>query len=499
MGLKYDKPYNKQEILDNYGKEVCDKLMKDPAHKFRANTGIELIHKEPTKEELERIWINWNLMDDEQKKLSDKESIRLFGKNNMEHYNELINLYENWQMQIYTEQSQSPNKANIKVILTELYPMVDSRFKGSGTMTKYKKILSSFIEFRHSSLYDNCPCDRMVFSDKDKAELFDALGISQKEVENILSKTYYADIAAFNPAAAKDAFTVLQLSIVRYFFLKKDTKNLELSLIYLSFSGKFYPSIHSGSFPYLPARHVMEYVVNNMMSNKYDLVTKGSVLGAVKSVANTWLETYGDRLKDYDDEDVVYLIQQLHNRIKSFMKNVATLYYEANESGNVYITYDSDNLAEDGYRLADNDSLKMERIIENATNYINNNTVDYIACKRSSDNNVKTDEVKSIIESIVSNPDNVDEIKELIRCIVTSYFKDGKEKDVRNVEFISFSIASKPNTKDPLVLRQKEIITGWLETNSVNYKRRKSRLSTQISYNKCILQYFVLIIHQANK
>lgn len=388
---------------------------------------------------------------------------------------------------------------NTEVILTKLYPMVVNSFKNSSTLTKYKKVISNFIEFRSTSLFDNCPCDRMVFGDKEKNELFEAVSISSREVENIISQTYYADIASFNPAAAKDPFTILQLTIVRYFFLKKDSKNLDISLTYLSFSGKFYPSIHSGSFPYLPARHIMEYVVNNMMSNKYDLVTKGSVLGAVKSISNTWLETYDDRLKDYDDEDVVYLIQQLHNRIKSFMKNVATLYYKANEDGDIYLTYDSDNLSDDNYRLADNDSLKMERIIENATNYINNNTVDFIACKRSSDNNVKTDEVKSIIESIVSNPENVDEIKELIRCIVTAYFKDGKEKDVKNIEFISFSIAAKPNTKDPLVLRQKEIISQWLETNSVNYKRRKSRLATQISYNKCILQYFVLIIHQANK
>lgn len=388
---------------------------------------------------------------------------------------------------------------NTNVILTKLYPIVADRFKNSNTLTKYKKIISSFIEFRATSLFDNCPCDRMVFSDKDREELFSAMNISSRDVDNIIAQTYYAEIASFNPAAAKDAFTILQMAIIRYFFLKKDTKNLDISLTYLAFSGKFYPSIHSGSFPYLPARHVMEYVVNNMMSNKYDLVTKGSVLGAVKSVANTWVDTYSDRLKDFDDEDVVYLIQQLHNRIKSFMKNVATLYYEANEKGDIYLTYDSDNLSEDNYRLADNDSLKMERIIENTMNYINNNTVDYVACKRSSDNNVRTDEVKSIIESIISNPDNVDEIREFIRCLVTSYFKDGKEKDVRNMEFISFSISAKPNTKDPLVLRQKEIIVEWLETNSVNYKRRKSRIATQTSYNRCILQYFVLIIHEANK
>jgi hypothetical protein len=56
-------------------------------------TGLELIHKEPSKKELERIWANWQLMTPEQKSESDKKSIELFGKTNEENYNELIKLY----------------------------------------------------------------------------------------------------------------------------------------------------------------------------------------------------------------------------------------------------------------------------------------------------------------------------------------------------------------------------------------------------------------------
>lgn len=91
---KYDPPYSKQDILKKYGRDIYNRLMKDPAHKFRAETGIELIHREPSKQELERIWKNWNLMSKEQKEKSDKESIRLFGKDNVTHYRELISSYE---------------------------------------------------------------------------------------------------------------------------------------------------------------------------------------------------------------------------------------------------------------------------------------------------------------------------------------------------------------------------------------------------------------------
>ena len=90
----YDPPYNAQQIKDNYGIELYNKLIKDPAHRWRMETGIELIHKEPTNEELERIWKNWQEMSKEQKEKSDKKSLELFGKTNEENYYDLIKLYE---------------------------------------------------------------------------------------------------------------------------------------------------------------------------------------------------------------------------------------------------------------------------------------------------------------------------------------------------------------------------------------------------------------------
>lgn len=56
------------------------------------DTGIELIHKEPTLSELLRIRKkNWDLMSKEQKKMiSDKKSIELFGLTNKEHFKFLL-------------------------------------------------------------------------------------------------------------------------------------------------------------------------------------------------------------------------------------------------------------------------------------------------------------------------------------------------------------------------------------------------------------------------
>ena len=86
---KYDPPRGLEFIQAKY-----PHLLKDPAHMWRAKSGVELIHREPDVQELKRIMSNWHLMSDEQKSLSDAHSKQLFGKTNVEHFNELLPTYE---------------------------------------------------------------------------------------------------------------------------------------------------------------------------------------------------------------------------------------------------------------------------------------------------------------------------------------------------------------------------------------------------------------------
>ena len=56
----------------------------------------------------------------------------------------------------------------------------------------------------------------------------------------------------------------------------------------------------------------------------------------------------------------------------------------------------------------------------------------------------------------------------------------------------------KPNTKDEYIIELKETILKWLDENSPNYRRRKNRKATAISYYKSILTYITLCISAAN-
>lgn len=384
------------------------------------------------------------------------------------------------------------------VAVDEIYPLVEESL--SKNTPKYKRNIQTFFEARSKDLYDTAPYTRMLFGDKERDDFFRSMDISKKDIRECLSHIYYWKMN-FSPAAAKDEMTMTMMMVIRYYLLKNDPLNMELSAIYLAFSGKFYPSIHYNSFPKVQPseyRHIMEYVVNNMLTMKFDLKREGSVFGAVKSICKTWLNTYKDILKNPDDEEVAELIKQLHGRIKSFIINIAKLYYEAYEN-KLYITFDSDSAEEETFRIADNDSLKAERYVENAMNFINNNNVDYYLCKLASDQNVKISEVKSIIESIQDDKQSIAEIKELFRLIISDYMQNSKSKNVASIELISYTIKAKPNSKNKGILREKEIIEGWLDEKSAQYRKRKSRTQTKTSYYTSILTYYTLVINKSNK
>ena len=384
------------------------------------------------------------------------------------------------------------------VAVDKIYPIVEKAL--SKNTAKYKKNIQTFIESRSKELYDTAPYTRMQFGNDERDDFFKSVDISEKEIRECLKDTYYWNMN-FSPAAAKDEMTMTMMMVIRYFLMKKDTLNAELSAIYLSFSGHFYPSIHYGSFPKVQPneyRHVMEYVVNHMLTMKYDLKREGSVFGAVRSICKTWIETYHDTLMNPDDEENAELIKQLHGRIKSFMKNIASLYYEAYEN-KLYLTYDSDSADEENFRIADNDSLKTERYVENAMNFINNNNVDFKLCKWASDQNVSISEVQSIIESIQDDKQSISEIKELFRLLISEYMQNSKNKNLVSTDFVLYCIKAKPNSKNKNVIRQKEIIEGWLDEKSPQYRKRKSRAATKSSYYTSVLTYYVLVINKSNK
>ncbi len=391
---------------------------------------------------------------------------------------------------------------NTDSIKTKLYPLVEKNM--SSRMTDYKVCLQEFLSTRNRSIFSTMPLDRIYYGDDDIKKMFAAVGIEINEAKNAIANTYYGDKAGFNPRAAKDPVTVLMMCIIRYFFLKKDEKNTELSMVYLCFSGKFYPSVHYMSFPkVLPQDYVMEYVLNNMLNNKYILKTQKHLFGAMVATSKMWLASYERKFKEFEDDDIVYLISQLHSRIRSFMINIAKAYYKAYENKD-YMTYNSDNEnPEEGdkYHLANSDSFKAEKSIQKTMSYIVSSGANYNICKLAvaSNKTVKTEEIKSIFESILNDRNNIVLLRRAISILVYTYFAQAKEKDVVSMNFIAYSIQPKPNTKNPDIIELRNMVDTWLNQSSVLYRKRKHRLASKNDYNSAVLKYLALCVFNANK
>lgn len=383
-----------------------------------------------------------------------------------------------------------------KAIFQDLYPLVDKALSSSKIRNNYKKYVNDFFAKRDTEVYDALPCSRILCGEDEMDRIFAILEFPKQGCTDAISKTYYSQISNFNPKAALHEFTVTQLSVIRYFGMKNMKKEQQTAMLMLAFSGKFYPSLHYRSYPtVVPARHIMEYVVNNNLSQKYDLAAHGSVIGAIESIGMTWLETYKNKFKSFADEDVVYLIQQLHSRIGSFMKNIAEEYYKAYEDKDSYMAYSSDSYDSEDFHIADNDSLKTERLAELVMNRITSNGIDYKIAKACSDENITPNEAKAVIESITMNKENLPEIKELVSLMIATYFATHDDKDCTNISFITFTVAPKPNAKQQEIVRQKEIVEHFLSESGTAYMRRRSRIATKNSYERCVKMYFALIIH----
>lgn len=383
------------------------------------------------------------------------------------------------------------------IIVTKLYPKIAASLDKS-TAT-YKKVIADFINRNYDSLYAPAPYDIIYFNQSNIDALFAALHITEQEVNEIMQDCWYWNIP-YNPQCAKEPYVVTLMCCLRYFLIKNHSKDAEITCIFLALSGKFYASLFGMLFPKAyPIRYkeCMDYVINNMLTGKFSLRTEKHVFGAVRALCITFIETYRkDIVGKPTDNEVGKLIQQLRDREKSFLKNISDLYYQAYDN-KLYMQYYTDNL-EDGaeFRITDNDALRAARYTENAIQYIVNTEVSLDICNKCKDQNIKPTEIKNIMESIFSNPNNLDQVRRVINILICDFMRRYPAKSVSSVEFISYSIKAKPNIKDQYVIEMRDTILRWLDENSENYRKRKSRKATQQSYYKAVLLYLVLVINK---
>ena len=382
-------------------------------------------------------------------------------------------------------------------ILDELYPLVKSKLDNKSIERKFISNIAQFFNAKSTQINDIAPYTNIYFNQSDLDKLFKSIDITEKEVIDILSKCWFWD-QDIRPKCTKEPYVEVLMCAIRYYIISNNIKYTEMVTIYTLFSGKFYASIYSSlwRFPVNPS--IMDYVINNNLSDKYDLKKEGTVFKAIKKLANTYLDKYSKDIasRDHSDNDFKNNIQQLRDREKSFLGNIFTSYMEAAESKS-YLNYETDNLDPDKFRITDNDSAKASRITESAIGILTTQKVSREYCNNAHDSRVKSEQVQSILENIIlSDKNNIPQLKRVINIMICDFMSGNPGVPVNSAAFLSYAITAKPNTKNDLVIEMKTTILSWLEQDAV-YRKRSATKATAISYYRSIVCYLAQVIMKA--
>ena len=382
-------------------------------------------------------------------------------------------------------------------ILDELYPLVKSKLDNKSIERKFISNIAQFFNAKSTQINDIAPYTNIYFNQSDLDKLLKSIDITEKEVIDILSKCWFWD-QDIRPKCTKEPYVEVLMCAIRYYIISNNIKYTEMITIYLLFSGKFYASIYSSlwRFPVNPS--IMDYVINNNLSDKYDLKKEGTVFKAIKKLANTYLDKYSKDIasRDHSDNDFKNNIQQLRDREKSFLGNIFTSYIEAAESKS-YLNYETDNLDPDKFRITDNDSAKASRITESAIGILTTQKVSREYCNNAHDSRVKSEQVQSILENIIlSDKNNIPQLKRVINIMICDFMSGNPGVPVNSAAFLSYAITAKPNTKNDLVIEMKTTILSWLEQDAV-YRKRSATKATAISYYRSIVCYLAQVIMKA--
>ena len=386
------------------------------------------------------------------------------------------------------------------IIASKIYPIIANSLQKNDS--KFKANIRKFFQARHEQLFAIAPYDRIFFNQSDIDDIYKSLGLLENDILQLMKEVYFWN-QPYNPQCAKEPYVETLMCCIRYYLKKNDKKSAYLTCTFMAFTGKFYASVHGAAFPTVaPIKYksVMDYVVNNMLSEKFDLKKYGTVFGAIDAMCKTFIDTYEKNIKDskISDDEFGKLIQQLRTREMSFMMNIQSLYMEAYEN-KYYLNYESENEDPDDFKLPDNDSAKALRYTEKTMNYLTSTYVSLDICNKCKDPNVKALEIKDIVEAILGNNDNLPQVRRLVNIMICNFMANNPGKNVGSIEFVAFTTKAKPNTKVAVEIEQKQIILKWLDENSANYRRRKSREATANSYVKSITMYFALVINKVSK
>lgn len=339
---------------------------------------------------------------------------------------------------------------NDRVLAERLYPKIQNAFKDQNNI---KFLISSIQKYadKHSDiLLSSDMSQRLIFSDSDKAIIYKATGIDEKEVKDSIAA---APMIKSTWQKATNPFYMLSLLVIHYFFNQNDKKSMSYAdavTVYLGYL--LYTTNHKASFPYAPNKQCMDYTINNL-NNRFLIKQEGTIQRVIEhTVVSAMHERFATEALRGSDEDFNSIISSLDTRVSSFITNIADEFY-ANHKQGKYIFHEDEDLSEDNFHLSDNRSFKIDRVVQLVTSDIITKGFDQNNCiKRAISINPGVSEKKldAMLRTIIEF--DMESISDMISSILTLFLYKGSANtinDVKTMKFISESLQIyKSNAQD---------------------------------------------------
>lgn len=378
---------------------------------------------------------------------------------------------------------------NDKAILNELYPTVANHLKSPSNEKRLMMTVGGFVDRHMEQLSTSGPCYRIVITDRDKNEFYEALGVSEERVKEVIKHSSYISNSwaiMSNPIYSGCAVAI------RYFIVNNKKENVKLLSFFLCVS--MYPLIHHKYFKYNCNENIMNYTISHL-SNKYKYKQLKSLYNVLQDLSFVCTTTHEAKLKTGADIDFTKYINDMHARLNDNLKNVAVEYYKNHESGN-YLNVDEDNNDPDNFRETDNSSYAVERIVNNVTTKVAMQGINLRLVTLSAKIcDVSVNELRNSVYMITSE-EHLPEFKRMIEYMMQIYLFDMH----RSVDLIKskdylitmLDIYKRTNVKDTNLNGIRSLIDAWMAQSPASKKiTRKASIS---SFKKAMYVFVALTI-----
>lgn len=381
----------------------------------------------------------------------------------------------------------------ITSVLTDgIYPRVNTVLSDKKHVDQFVQYVTRYVDRNSEKLSTIGPTKRVLFTDAERDNIFNLIGISRETIKTLVEQTDYIK----GGTTPGDPFNIIMTMIIRYFRKNKMPKEQRAGIIYLTLS--MYPSIHYKYFKYEPNEQIMEYTINNL-SNKYKIKQTGTVLAALVETTVVSDEHYANALTRGNDKDIADYILSFKTRLNSLIKKICAEFMKQHKAGR-YLNIEVDNNDPDNFMMADSNSYIITRISDAVSMQLSvsgpNMRLIQISAKL---NQVSTNDLRNTIHNLCKDKSTTEDVKKVVSAILYLFLFDGnnRKEDLNGNKFLLFcmEVYKKSNTTDENIIMIKTLLDKWLNMYSTAYKKT-NRVATVNSFRKALFTFFVFTIQR---